>query len=400
MTATTKKIDFTRPTKFTPDHERRLHRALVAFCRTSSTRLSAELRLPIELEVGDVAQLTWANAHDRLPASTLCAIVELDQVGTQLLFGADLGFILTGIESLLSGPCEGEPPERRLTEIDLALARRLFDGMLAQMTVVWRDLTGADLRLAGVDTHLETAQLAPVSEPTLLLPIQARMQGAEYALTLLVPHRTIAPVEARMLGRNKERAEAPSPTERRQLRDGLAAVEVELSAEIPGTEIPAQRALLLQPGETLELGTRVADGLGLCVEGVRVLAAKPGRSGSRRAVQVTEAIEPDAAASLAQLAAGLPAPGHRAAPVPADAALSRSLGEVPVRVWAELGRARASLATVVGLSPGAVVELDRRIEDPIGLYVNGLRFAQGSLLINEDEEWALQVAEVTGMATP
>jgi flagellar motor switch protein FliM len=44
-----KKIDFTRPTKFTPDHERRLGRALAAFCRTSSTRLSAELRLPIEL---------------------------------------------------------------------------------------------------------------------------------------------------------------------------------------------------------------------------------------------------------------------------------------------------------------------------------------------------------------
>jgi len=45
-----KTIDFTRPTKFTPDHERRLGRALAAFCRTSSTRLSAELRLPIELD--------------------------------------------------------------------------------------------------------------------------------------------------------------------------------------------------------------------------------------------------------------------------------------------------------------------------------------------------------------
>jgi flagellar motor switch protein FliM len=401
MSTTTKTIDFTRPTKFTPDHERRLHRALVAFCRTSSTRLSAELRLPIELEVGDVSQLTWANAHERLAASTLCAMVELDQVGTQILFGADLGFILTGIESLLSGPCEETPPERRLTEIDFALARRLFDGMLAQLTVVWRDLTGVDLRLAGLDTHLETAQLAPVSEPTLSLPIQARMQGTEYALTLLVPHRAIAPVEARILGRHKDRAEATSPAERRQLRDGLAAVEVELSAEIPGAELPAQRALLLQPGETLELGTRVADGLGLWVEGVQVLGAKPGRSGSRRAVQVTEAIEPDAVVGLAQLAAAIPDPSRPSPPPPpSDAELSRSLGEVPVRFWAELGRARASLATVVGLAAGSVVELDRRIDDPIGLYVNGLRFAQGSLLITEDDEWALQIAEVTGMDAP
>jgi flagellar motor switch protein FliM len=398
MSTTTKKIDFTRPTKFTPDHERRLQRALAAFCRTSSTRLSAELRLPIELEVADVTQLTWANAHDRLSSSALCAVVELERVGTQVLLAADSGLILTGIESLLSGPCDETPPERRLTEIDLALARRLFDGMLAQLTVVWRDLAGVDLALAGVDTQLETAQVAGVSEPTLSLAMRARMQGTEFMLTLLVPHRAIAPVEQRILGRHADGDEAPSPAERQQLRDGLAGVEVELCAEIPGTEIPAARALLLEPGETLELGTRVADGLGLCVEGVRVLRAKPGRSGSRRAIQVTHAIEPDAAEGLAQLAIASPLSPHgQPAPSAPDSELTRSLGEVPVRVWAELGRARTSLATIVGLGPGGVVELDRRIDDPIGLFVNGLRFAQGSLLINEDEEWALRVEEVTGM---
>ena len=56
-------VDFTRPTKFTADQERRLKRSLEAFCRTASTRLSAELRVPLELEVINASQLTWANAH-------------------------------------------------------------------------------------------------------------------------------------------------------------------------------------------------------------------------------------------------------------------------------------------------------------------------------------------------
>ena len=129
-----------------------------------------------------------------------------------------------------------------------------------------------------------------------------------------------------------------------------------------------------------------------------MLRAKPGRSGSRRAVQVTDAIEPGTAETLVHLAGSTP-PTPSGTPTPADpdAELTRSLGEVPVRVWAELGRARTSLATIVGLGAGAVVELDRRIDDPIYLFVNGLRFAQGSLLITEDEEWALCVEEVTGM---
>lgn len=391
MTTALKKIDFTRPTKFTPDHERRLHRALAAFCRTSSTRLSAELRLPIELEIAEVTQLTWANAHDRLSSTALCALVELQPSDTEMLLAADSGFILTGIESLLSGPCEGTPPERRLTEIDLALARRLFDGMLAQMNVVWRDLAGVELRLSGVDSQLETAQTAPVSEPTLALAMRARMQGTEHALTLLVPHRAIAPVEARILGRHGGGGEAPSPAERQALHDALAGVEVPLCAEIAGGEIAASRALALAPDSTLELGARVADGLALCVEGVQVLRGKPGRSGSRRAVQVSEAIEPDAAEALLQLAAGKARPEAARPPAAPDAALIRSLGEVPVRVWAELGRARVSLATIVGLGPGAVIELDRRIEDPISIYVNGLRYAHGALTVSEDEEWGVRI---------
>jgi flagellar motor switch protein FliM len=50
-------VDFSRPTKFTTDQERRLTRAIEAFCRTGSTRLSAE-RVPLELELLDCSQHT------------------------------------------------------------------------------------------------------------------------------------------------------------------------------------------------------------------------------------------------------------------------------------------------------------------------------------------------------
>jgi flagellar motor switch protein FliM len=401
--STMKKIDFTRPTKFTPDHERRLGRALAAFCRTSSTRLSAELRLPIELEFVEATQLTWANAHDRLASSALCAVVELRPTETQVLLGADAGFILTGIESLLSGAPEEPPPDRRLTEIDLALAGRLFDDLLGQLTVVWRDLTGTDLGLVAIDSQLETAGIAPVSEPTLEMAMRARMLEREFALTLLLPHRAIAPVEERILGRRGDGDDAADPVTGLRLREAMAGIEVALRAEISGPQTPAAEVLGLAPGATLRLGGRVGEGLGLCVEGVRVMRAKPGRSGSRRAVQVLEAIEPGAAEGLARLATT----AHRAgAAIEAeheggepDAALRGALGQVPVRVWAELGRARLSLADVVALGVGAVVELDRRLEDPIDLYVNGLRLGHGELEI-VDEEWAVRVDAVTGLGEP
>ncbi len=76
--------------------------------------------------------------------------------------------------------------------------------------------------------------------------------------------------------------------------------------------------------------------------------------------------------------------------------LERSLRDVPVRVWAELGRAQMQTGRVVGMPPGAVVELDRRAEDPVELYVNGLRFATGRLIVVDETEWAVKIESVIG----
>jgi len=77
----------------------------------------------------------------------------------------------------------------------------------------------------------------------------------------------------------------------------------------------------------------------------------------------------------------------------AGAVDASALRDIPVRVWAELGRSRMQVARAVGLAPGAVVELDREVEEPVDLYVNGRRFALGRLLL-VDGEWAVQVEQI------
>jgi flagellar motor switch protein FliN/FliY len=71
-----------------------------------------------------------------------------------------------------------------------------------------------------------------------------------------------------------------------------------------------------------------------------------------------------------------------------------SLAGIPVRVWAELGRAQMASADVVGLPPGAVVELNRQADEPIDLYVNGRRFATGRLVVVDGADWAVRIEHV------
>jgi flagellar motor switch protein FliN/FliY len=81
-------------------------------------------------------------------------------------------------------------------------------------------------------------------------------------------------------------------------------------------------------------------------------------------------------------------------------ALVDALTGIKVRVWAELGRTELGLSRALGLPLGSVVELDRPADAPIDLYVNGLRFAQGHLIVTDDGEWAFQCDTVGGRAVP
>jgi flagellar motor switch protein FliN/FliY len=93
------------------------------------------------------------------------------------------------------------------------------------------------------------------------------------------------------------------------------------------------------------------------------------------------------------------APAHPE-PLPATPAGGPSLAGIPVRVWAELGRTQMPSAELVGLPPGAVVELDRQADEPIDLYVNGTLFATGRLMVVDGTDWAVRIETVREHPAP
>jgi flagellar motor switch protein FliN/FliY len=70
------------------------------------------------------------------------------------------------------------------------------------------------------------------------------------------------------------------------------------------------------------------------------------------------------------------------------------LAGIPVRVWAELGRAQMPSAQIVGLPAGAVVELDRQADEAIDIFVNGMRFASGRLIVVDGSDWAVRIETI------
>jgi flagellar motor switch protein FliN len=71
--------------------------------------------------------------------------------------------------------------------------------------------------------------------------------------------------------------------------------------------------------------------------------------------------------------------------------ITEKLGDINLRVWAELGRTQLPIGEALELPVGSVVDLDRTADSTVDLFINGLCFGHGNLLVTEDGEWAIEV---------
>lgn len=58
-----------------------------------------------------------------------------------------------------------------------------------------------------------------------------------------------------------------------------------------------------------------------------------------------------------------------------------AVNEVPLKMQAVLGRARMTVSELVQMRPGRVVELDRKVGEPVDIYVNDRLIARGEVVL-------------------
>ncbi len=289
-------IDFTRPVKLAPDQQRRFERAHETFCRTASTRLSAELRTPFELEVINVEQLTWSSALSGVPQPSIFGIVTTQPADTTILVSMEQPCVFNLLERLIGGGDSESVPARNLTEIELALTRRTFAGMVEQLSNVWQELFDLQLSLVEIESQVANVELAPPSEPTVAMTIETRGGRMSSTMSLLIPHRSIAAVTGRLSSHYADATGSAADDDAlgELVRTSIGAVEVEIRAEVGAVEMTIGEVLSLGEGDVVRLGSTAANGVFVCTDGVRLHRARPGRNGSRRAVEIIESLEEQA----------------------------------------------------------------------------------------------------------
>ncbi len=92
--------------------------------------------------------------------------------------------------------------------------------------------------------------------------------------------------------------------------------------------------------------------------------------------------------------------GTVSAPVVAGAVPAGNLGRinnVEMTLTVEIGRTRMSVRDVLGMEPGAVVELDRSAGAPADVLLNGRLIAHGEVVV-VDQDYAVRITKILDVA--
>ncbi|MCR9104318.1 MAG: flagellar motor switch protein FliN [Gammaproteobacteria bacterium] len=70
-----------------------------------------------------------------------------------------------------------------------------------------------------------------------------------------------------------------------------------------------------------------------------------------------------------------------------------SLLDVPVTLSVEIGRSKLAIRDLVSLNQGSVIELDREVNEPLDLLVNGTLMARGEVVV-VDGQFGLRLIDI------
>jgi flagellar motor switch protein FliN len=233
-------------------------------------------------------------------------------------------------------------------------------------------------KIVGDDEH----PLADMAMPAVV----ARLDGASGASVICLPVAAAHRLAAAMMG-----ADPPAD-------EAAALSEIELSAlgeamdELLAAAAHAAAAVL---GQDLSSGTPGTTPVTSLAQADELIGDRAGAHAAHVDFSLLGtpcrlvALVPDAIVAQVTRALDEVLTQHDAEP------LKAALRDIPVRVWVELGRARMPLGRFVALPAGEVVELDRDVDDPVNLYVDGMHVARGRLVVSDSGDFlALQIESV------
>jgi len=285
-----KVYDFKRPDKFSKDQIRTLYMLHENFARLLNTYLSTHLRTMVNVEVASVEQLTYQEFIQSLTNPSVIGVVAVPPLKGNIIMEINTGISFSIIDRVLGGKGENTIKPRVLTEIEIAIMRRVIDRALDQLKEVWTNVVRFEPKLEATEDNPQFVQIVPPSDMVVIITLQMKVGDVEGFMNICMPYLVLEPVMSKLtttfwVASSVSREDNPEQVE--VLKRRIEKTYVPFIVELGEINISIREFLTLGFGDVLQLDTKVKDELRCKVGTHTKFYCRPGTSGKRSAVQIT-----------------------------------------------------------------------------------------------------------------
>ncbi|BBB93176.1 MAG TPA: flagellar motor switch protein FliM [Methylomusa anaerophila] len=285
--------DFKRPDKFSKDQIRTIYMLHENFARLINTYLSAHLRTIVHVDVASVDQLTYEEFIRSLPNPSVISIFQMRPLKGNAILEINPNIILALIDRLFGGPGLSPAKPRPLTDIEEVIVRRVINKALESMQEAWKQVFVIEPRLDAIETNPQFTQIVPPNDMVVLVTLQAKIGQAEGFISICIPYLMLEPIMSKLTTTfwvASSMAKQSSPEMMSVLQRKLEKTRIPAIVELGQVSITVQELLNLAVGDVLQLNSRTNDDLSVIIGTREKFKCKPGVSGNRTAVQITQII--------------------------------------------------------------------------------------------------------------
>lgn len=284
-----KEYDFKRPERISKDQMRALHTMHENFARNFGAAASGFLRSIVEVRVGKVEQVTYAEYIASLPNPTCFTLVQCPPLTGQFCLEVSPLTIYPIIDRLLGGSGkELFVPQRAPTMIEQRLVRKLLNRAMQAMHEAWAAVLKMEFALGDMESNPQLVQIVPPNEVVVAIAFEVKLGNRAGTMNLCIPSNTIEPIIDKLSAQtwtvNRSGKDHPKWGER--IERELAASRVELDATLAETTMTLRELRELEAGDLILTGKSAGAPVILHVGGRPKFLASIGQSRGARALRI------------------------------------------------------------------------------------------------------------------
>lgn len=286
-----KLYNFRRPDKFSKEHLRGLQDIHREFSRQLSLSMTGYLRIPINIDVVSVDQITYDEFISSMPNPMTVGILELSPLQGQILLGFSFEVISCIVDRMLGGVGLVESKIRELTDIEEALTRKVLEKTIETFASAWANIIPAEAELIDIENNYSLVQVASPSEIVALVTLEIQMSGRHYGLmNVCLPYPLLEGIISQLNTQHIFQTKGIMATaeEKQNMINKLNTSNVNVEVMLGNTKITLKDFIALKEGDVVILDSKIHDDLVVKINGSKKFFARPGTIKNKMCIKISD----------------------------------------------------------------------------------------------------------------